>query len=1045
MSADPRIALKNLAPSQLPEFVRAEYPTFVAFVEAYYEYLDSQTVDMEDIRDIDSTLDEYIKYFKAELAHNYPVVSTDSSRERFLLKHIKEQYLAKGSEASYKLLFRLLYGKDVFIDYPGRQMLRVSDGRWTQDVSIFVKVSQGDPNELIGKTIGIQTGKKIFNTNVLVGADTFSGVTASVQKAVVVNEALDIWELFLDRNFYGDISPNNTVKYGSSFQATILPNTAKIKISDPGKNFRPGMVFQLNTGEGTPFWFKVATVTDTGGLKTIDVIKFGLFYNTNFSVTVLPTSAATSKVKRTTTVSDLTYTVNSNGKIVYYDLLTSGQNYQSPPLVILTGNGTGAAAHSVIVDGKVTEVVVDSFGEGYTTIYAQLTNAPGDFTGNGASVKPIIGSDYDYKFVDKTSGFTESGYVNMGDYWDVTESGKGASAVATLGSGLTAGQITSISITNGGSGYNYSKPIIDICTPLGANGIPINGGVKATAEAVVTDGVITGVNITNHGSGYLTPPLIKVIGSYGYANGGYAGTIARQFFINANDTLGENPAILNVSLDAVSKYPGYYKTNDGFLDDSMFIQDSYYYQAFAYVLKIDEQLQKYASVVRSMLHPSGMAMFGEYSINNKIQLGVGLKSLVKSLGVTLYDSVVADDGYELDSNGNVIRGTYFSAYKYLEITYGTGATGYDISANYHYPSTQGLRWTQNTAFNLNQLVFYEGSLYRVTTAGVSAADDVVYNSTTGSRTVVTHPPTNNTVGSSAANGSLVLLNIGKYDGFSDSIKFNTTKSFGAGTPWYASTPVILDQFIYNANKYYSVVTAGVTGLSAPSHTTGDVTNGTAVLRYVGTTATSLASTAQYSDIVSKLWTSNTTVSRHSVLYYNNRKYVVTTEGVTGNTPPTNVLTTQNNGTCQLQYIGTDVSLVADGQGGQVAQYTNLVGDPTNTVNTTELRNYVFGKAIGLTGQTETVFMTDLVTKYFGKSVLDSTSLIENFTKLLISKSFTDFAPIGDTPAITFTLNTINDPTSGVYLEEGYIIYNPYDEGSYQAEHYANERPSTISS
>jgi hypothetical protein len=71
----------------------------------------------------------------------------------------------------------------------------------------------------------------------------------------------------------------------------------------------------------------------------------------------------------------------------------------------------------------------------------------------------------------------------------------------------------------------------------------------------------------------------------------------------------------------------------------MFIQDSYYYQAFAYVLKIDEQLQSYASVVRSMLHPSGMAMFGEYSINNKVALSVGLSALVKSLGVTLYDSV----------------------------------------------------------------------------------------------------------------------------------------------------------------------------------------------------------------------------------------------------------------------------------------------------------------------------------------------------------------------------------------------------------------------
>ena len=871
---DRRIALKNLAAQQLPEFVRAEYPTFVAFVEAYYEYLDNQGIDLKEIRDIDETLEEYIKFFKAELAHNYPVVSTDATTERFLLKHIKEQYLAKGSEASYKLLFRLLYGKDVFIDYPGRQMLRVSDGRWTQDVSIFVRVGQGDPKRLVGKTINIQTGKKIYNTSVVSGADAFAGVTASVQNAVVVDEQLNIWELFLDRNFYGEISPNNTVKYGSEFSAVILPNTAKIKINDPGRNFRPGMVFQLNTGEGTPFWFKVSTVTDTGGLKTIDVIKFGLFYNTSFSVTVLPSSAVTSRIKRKTTVSDLTYTVNSNGKIVDYKILSGGSNYTIPPLVEVNGNGTGAAAHTVLDEsGKVVQIVIDDFGQGYTgEVYAQITNAPGDITGVGASIKPIIGSDYNYNFNDKTAGFTESGYVNMGDYWDSSEHGRFAAATAVInndvitdinvtaqgqnyttatvnitdpnGTGTTAeaiivngavtgikintfgygytnptititgdgtgaaasavikdGCVTSFNVTNGGSGYDLT-PVVDINYPQ-SNGVNIPYSGKAKGKANYNQaGEITSIDVVYPGHGYVSAPIVKIVGSYGYANGGYVGTIARQFFINAEDTQGTDPAILNVSLDAVSKYPGYYKTNDGFLDDSMIIQDSYYYQAFAYVLKIDEQLQSYSSVVRSMLHPSGMAMFGEYSISNKIALGVGLQSLVKSLGVTLYDSVSARDDWQVDENGNPISGTFYSVYKYLETSY-------------------------NNAFT-------------------------------------------------------------------DEFKFRFTKSL------------------------------------------------------------------------------------------------------------------------------------------------------TDSVTESEVFNKVFTKGIGLTGQTETVFATELMTRRTIKVVADTTQLVEVFTKLLTTKSFTDFAPIGDVHAIRFTLNTIIDPTSGVYPEDGFVTLEPYDLGSYQQEWYSNERPSTFS-
>lgn len=544
---DYRVGLKNLAAMQLPEFIRSEYPTFVAFVEAYYEYLDNQGVNLTTVRDIDETLEDYIKFFKAELAHNYPVVSNDYKTERFLLKHIKDQYLAKGSEASYKLLFRLLYGKDVYIDYPGRQMLRVSDGRWQQDVSLFVKVFQGDAIKLIGKTVTIQTSKRIYNTKIVKNVDAASTINATVENVLPVNGFSDVFEIFLDRNFYGNIVPGDSIKYASEFQARILPCTAKVKIAQPGKKFKPGQVFQISSGEGTPFWFKVATIYDDGGLKTIDLIRFGLQYNTDFSLTVLPGSAVSTKKKSAIAFDGFSYNVET-GKIPSYEILDPGADYTHPPTITIDGNGSGATAHAIISNGQIVEIVVDSIGSGYTYAFVNVTNHPSDPYGHSASIEPVIGSDYYYSFKDKIEGFTETGYLNWGDYW-----------------------------------------------------------------------------------------------SHEFSDGSYVGTIARQFFINAEDTLGKDPAVLNVSLDAVAKYPGYYRSNDGFLDDSMFIQDSYYYQAFAYVLKIDEQLESYASVIRSMLHPSGMAMFGEYSINNKVNLSIGLDSLVKSLGVTLYDNVSLEE------------------------------------------------------------------------------------------------------------------------------------------------------------------------------------------------------------------------------------------------------------------------------------------------------------------------------------------------------------------------------------------------------------------
>ena len=344
----------------------------------------------------------------------------------------------------------------------------------------------------------------------------------------------------MNKNFYGDIFAGDSVKYGSNFQGQILPVTTKVKIQSQGQGFKPGQVFQVSSGEGTPIWFKVLEVTDTGGLKNIDVIKFGLGYTTDFSITVLPTSAVSSHKKIAKTSVAVSYSLIPDvvGAIT---LLTGGALYQQVPDVIIGGNGSGATAHAVLTNGVVTDIVIDTKGQDYTTAFVNIVPKAGDI-GDGATAEVVLGQVYNYTYSDKTSGFTEGGYLSWGDYW-----------------------------------------------------------------------------------------------SSEFSDGAYVGTVARQFFVDAKDTITGNPALLNVFLGSNAKYPGYYKTNDGFLDDSIMIQDSYYFQAFSYVIRIDEQLQSYAAVVRSMLHPSGMAMFGEYSINNSIPLSIALDSLVKSLGITLYD------------------------------------------------------------------------------------------------------------------------------------------------------------------------------------------------------------------------------------------------------------------------------------------------------------------------------------------------------------------------------------------------------------------------
>jgi len=128
-------------------------------------------------------------------------------------------------------------------------------------------------------------------------------------------------------------------------------------------------------------------------------------------------------------------------------------------------------------------------------------------------------------------------------------------------------------------------------------------------------------------------------------DGTYAGLVVREFGISSVDSQVSltEPAILKVTLGPLAKYPGYYVNNDGFLNDAIYIQDSRYYQAYSYVIKIDEALDTYKTAVKNLVHPAGMAIFGEYDIRNEFDIGITLESMLKILNVTVNDSVAPKD------------------------------------------------------------------------------------------------------------------------------------------------------------------------------------------------------------------------------------------------------------------------------------------------------------------------------------------------------------------------------------------------------------------
>ena len=164
--------ISNLIETQVPAFVADEHQKFVAFLKAYYEWLEDSeeggTIfytkalrDAIDIDKIDSSLSSlndaflknYLKYIppeKDDTGETEPaddsVVSittptTNLDREK-LTKQIQQLYSTKGGITAYKFLFRVLFNKDVEVYYPKTDILRASNGKWTIPQAVRLTVSE---------------------------------------------------------------------------------------------------------------------------------------------------------------------------------------------------------------------------------------------------------------------------------------------------------------------------------------------------------------------------------------------------------------------------------------------------------------------------------------------------------------------------------------------------------------------------------------------------------------------------------------------------------------------------------------------------------------------------------------------------------------------------------------------------------------------------------------------------------------------------------------------------------------------------------------
>ena len=77
--------------------------------------------------------------------------------------------------------------------------------------------------------------------------------------------------------------------------------------------------------------------------------------------------------------------------------------------------------------------------------------------------------------------------------------------------------------------------------------------------------------------------------------------------------LGDGQAVVNAIVGPLCVSAGDFKTQSGFLSDENRITDSYLWQDFSYVVKVGRYIDEWRKIVKKVLHPAGLMMFGEYA------------------------------------------------------------------------------------------------------------------------------------------------------------------------------------------------------------------------------------------------------------------------------------------------------------------------------------------------------------------------------------------------------------------------------------------------
>ena len=712
--------ITNLINQQVPEFVLADHPKFLEFVNSYYKFMESAEITLANIEISDGIQLETetaqtnslildgskLDTDRTQLDAGDKIVLEDSAFGKFQRGEI---ITGQTSKATATILSEDLINNRIFTS---------SQDKFIQDEVVIGSISTAratisnyrpNPVNNIQDLLNFRDPDKAISNFLTKFRNEFLNtlpetLDGSVDKRKLIKNIKSVYRAKGTQRGH-EVFFRFLFNLGSE---TIYPREQMLRVSDG--TFDTNKVLRAIATVGDTSELIGRTITgQTSGATAIpeNVFKFQIGANTvtEFILnndTISGAFVTGEEVRGTKTDETDTFikaTVTGIPDIV--SITNDGGLLSADQVVTVSGAGTSAIIQvDNVGSGSITQFLTDDAGTGYAIgDSVAFTNTNTNGLGAIAKVSVVNGG---ITTENGTVGATSTDHIVLEDETVRGDVYTGDKIVQESGSGN--GDITDIRIINGGTGYT-SLPLGTV-TSSGGSGAKIIPYGEEIGRLLNVKKIETGAGYEASPSPTLSLPSTiilkdKSVGNYtegetisGFNSGSSVITATFVSFTTSNNimivknasgefaeettitsqTSGVTATVLKndlptatVTVGAVVDTAGAFVNEDGHISETtMKIQDSLYYQDFSYVIKVGRSITDWRDSFKKTMHTAGYYFTGQVDItsrvNNQIRSFTGVNSgLEFDPGIdlvinTLFSSIFGRRLGTVD-DGTTLRGT----------------------------------------------------------------------------------------------------------------------------------------------------------------------------------------------------------------------------------------------------------------------------------------------------------------------------------------------------------------------------------------------------